>query len=397
MRLGRIVVAGSLAALVLALAACGDIFRPIVNPITPPGGDPQAFRLALVVNEGGTPGTTTQINVSGDTNAGNFVMGQAPVHATFAGVSGAFVANRDSDTVSAYVPSQQASQVRTVTLPAGSKPVFVHTTETSTNGNCLSGANARAACLYVANSGSNKVGVIDSVQLVLRDEVVVGNSPVALVETPDVKKLYALNKGSGSISVITTSDMQANTTIAVGASPVWAVMRPDGARLFVVNQGSSTVSVIDTASDTVINTLNTGASPTHAFYDDRLKRLWVVNTGAGTVSVFGTDVEPNPLLAEIPVGAAPRAVVALADGSRAYVANSGAGTVSVVDQVSLKATKTIAVGSAPVWVAASPDSTKVFVANRDSNSVSDIRTSDDTVVRTIDTGSPNPVFITVSP
>jgi hypothetical protein len=64
------------------LAGCGYSYRPIVDTIPKPGGDPEPVRMALVVNSG-SPGTTTQINVSGDSNVGNFTVGAGPVHANF--------------------------------------------------------------------------------------------------------------------------------------------------------------------------------------------------------------------------------------------------------------------------------------------------------------------------
>jgi YVTN family beta-propeller protein len=386
-------------ALLLFLTGCGYNYRPVVDVVPKPGGDPQAFALALVVNNGGTPGSTSELNVSGDTNAGNFLAGQGPVHAAYlGGLSAAFVANRDSDTVSAYAPTQAATEVQTISLPSASRPVYIVSSETPTNGNCFSGNNARSACVYVANSGTNSVGIIDSNLLVLQNSgIPVGNKPVAMVETPDARKLYVANQIDGTVSVITTADMKNIATLAVGSNPVWMLLRNDGARLYVVNQSSSTVTVIDTSADTVINTLAVGASPVHAFFDNRLQRLWVVNGAANTVSVFAADTDTLPLLATIPVGASPVAVTVLADGSRAYVVNSASNNVSIISSLNFSITKTVPVGLSPSWIASSSDSSKVFTTNRTSNSVSILRTSDDSIVTTLPTGSSSPVFVTVGP
>ena len=113
------------------------------------------------------------------------------------------------------------------------------------------------------------------------------------------------------------------------------------------------------------------------------------------------------LIKTVAVGAGPASIAALPDGTRLYVANAGctdavnlAGcsgtTVSVLDAVSLAVRKTITVGSTPVSLAADAASTKVVVANRDSNTISSIRTSDDTVINTNASGSPQPTFVVVS-
>ncbi|MGE0406752.1 MAG: beta-propeller fold lactonase family protein, partial [Candidatus Korobacteraceae bacterium] len=389
-----------IAALSLCMTGCGYNYRPIVDTVPKPGGDPDPSRTALVIN---TSGVTTQINVSGDSNMGNFAVGDGPVHATFLfGQTLAFVANRDEDNVAFYNPTQAASQVQRINLPVGSRPVFVHTTESSTQGNCQASSISNVACVYVACSGSNSVAVLSVGQALMQgDPIPVGNNPVALVQTPDRAKLYVVNRDDASVSVITTSTMQNTTTIDVGADPVWAVMHSDGTRLYVVNQGSGTVSVINTATDTVVAQLPVGASPRHAFYDEALRRLWVVNGGSNTVSVFDVDAGASQLLATIPVGTAPVAIVALADGTRAYVANSGSNTVSVISSLGLTVSKTISLGNGsapanPSWIAASPDSSKVFVANRGANSVASIRTSSDQIITEVPSAG-SPIFIAVSP
>jgi YVTN family beta-propeller protein len=235
----------------------------------------------------------------------------------------------------------------------------------------------------------------------------VGRTPVALAETPDATRLYSVNQGDGTVTAISPTSGSVLTTIPVGNSPVAAAMKSDGTTLYVLNQGSGTVSVIDTATNTVTATLPTGAAPRFLIYDSHLRRLYVANTGASTISVFNADVGLVPLRT-VDVGAGPASIAPLPDGTRVYVANAGCSdavnlascsgnTVSVVDAISFAVRKTIDVGSAPVSLAADSTSTKVVVANRDSNSISSIRTSDDTVINTLPSGSPQPTFVVVSP
>lgn len=380
-RAGLLLLAG------LLLTGCGDVFRPVANPVNKPGGDPQLVHYAIVVSQApsGQQGTTTQVNVSGDTNNGNIVVGRTPVYAAV--LSGeVWVPNSADDNVSFYSAAASGStQPSLVSLPAGSRPVFVGSSELQT--------------VYVVNSGTNSVGVISVFQGALTSTIGVGSNPVALVETPDSSKLYVVNKGSGTVSVISTATASVlGSPIPVGASPVWAVMRPDGAAVYVVNQGSGTVSVIDTASNTVTATLSVGASPNYAIFDGNLLRLYVTNPGSNSVSVFDANPAIPVPLNQVAVGAAPVSVTALADGSRFYIANSGCSdiinlqgctgnTVSVVDARSFQVRKTVTVGTAPVSLASDPGSTKVIVASRGSASspgnITDIQTVDDTVVLSI--------------
>lgn len=387
--------AGVAAALAwVILTGCGDVYRPVANPISKPGGDPTTTHVATVIsNNAGAPGVATAVNVSGDTNVGNFLVGRGPVHATYAsGTAQALVANKNDDTVSIFFPLSIGSVVSTVTLPLGSAPVYLASTE--------------PGFMYVANSGTNTVGVIYIAQSTELFSIPVGRTPVALVETPDTTVLYSVNQGDGTVSAIATQQKATVATIPVGASPVAAVINSDGKSLYVANRGSGTVSVINTASSAVTATVATGPSPTFMIFDAHLRRLYVANTGSNTISVFNADTGLS-LLATVTVGAGPTSIAPLDDGTRIYVANAGCAdavnltgctgnTVSVVDAASLAVRKTITVGSTPISLASEPGSTRVIVANRDSNNISDIRTSDDTVVTTLASGAPQPIWVTIN-
>jgi YVTN family beta-propeller protein len=365
-------------------------------PVIQPGGDPQTSRLATVINNNnGGPGSVTEIDVTGDTNVGVFSLANDPVHAAywFGTTTRVYVANRGSDSVSYYGPTVIGSPVSTIGLPTGSRPVYV--------------AAGNATYVYVAESGTNNVAIIDAGAGALKQELPVGVNPVFVAQTPDNSSVYVANKGSGTVSIIAAGTLTLDSTVAVGASPTWITVKPDGSTVYVLNQGSGTITVIDTTSKAVVGTVAVGTSPTMMAYDTVNHRLYVANTGGNSVTVFDTDTQVPTLLKTVTVGAAPTAVAPLLDGSRFYVANSGCtdpvgltgctgNTVSVVDARSFTVSKTVTVGSTPVWLAASPESTKVVVVNRDSNSISDIRTLDDTVVSTINSASPRPVFVTIN-
>lgn len=312
--------AGLLAVLALALfaAGCGDVYRPVAVPITGPPGDPQPTSFAFVVgqNAPANDGSALQLNVPGDSAVFATPAGVGPVHAALLppGQSRIFIANRDDDTVTSYIPSFSSEPPLTVSLPKNSHPVFLATSETSK--------------MYVAEAGSNKVGVINGLQTALSNEVAVGTTPVSLVESRDGKKVYAVNQGDGTVTTIATATDTVLDTIALcgtapcsSNSPVWAELSPDGLEVYVLNQGSGSVSVIDTTSDTVVATLPVGSSPGYMFLDTHLNRLYVVNDGSANISVFNAGVDPPTPLATIAVNPGPTSITVLANGLKAYVAS----------------------------------------------------------------------------
>lgn len=418
MTLWRAVRVAAILVLSLTWLGCGDTFRPVAVPISPPPPDPSSFHFVLVINGNGfgitgsgplpanNPGSSTRIDVSGDTNIGVAKVGLGPAHAKLTpSGSRVYVANSLDDTVSSYAPSN-ATFVTTTSLPTGSVPVFVDTTENGT--------------VYVANPGNNTIAAISTVTNVVTNNgiIVLSFSPIVLAETPDAKKVYAVGGSAGAVS-INTIDKTVNPLIADSslASPVWVVIRSDSQRAYVLNQGSGKVTVIDTSSDGVLGSVSVGSGANFMLYDKTRNRLYVTNPTANTVTALDASVDPpgpasppNPPLFVASVPANPVSVAALPDGSRIYVASVVASSGSVTSLVTVinasdgSIRSTIPLGPVPidsvnptgcgtpnpsfsqlfarfrVSIAASEDSSRVYLANCDAGNTSIIRTFDDTQV-----------------
>jgi YVTN family beta-propeller protein len=394
--------------LTLICTSCGDTFRPVATPIAPPPPDPSSFHYVLVISSNGpsNPGSSTRIDVSGDTNAGVAKLGLGPVHAALLpNAARIFVANSLENTVSAYLPTDVTS-VTTVSLPASAVPVFVHTTQND--------------AVYVANSGNATVSAISTSSNVITNTISVGNNPVALAETPDAKKLYVVNLGSDSVTSINLIDKSVNATISTGTSPVWAVARSDSARIYVLNQGSGTVSSIDTSSEAFSN-VSVGSGGNFMLYDEGRNRLYVTNPSAHTLTVLNAAVDPPASLATIdltagtspacPVACSPVSIAVLPDGSRAYVVSYVPGSdplssqVTVIDTQSYAVRKVIPLSSVNIdsvnptgcstarfrlFTVAGSDGSRVFVSNCDAGGTKIILTSTDSLVGDL---SGNPLLI----
>jgi len=241
--------------------------------------------------------------------------------------------------------------------------------------------------MYVANSGSGSVSVIDTTtgkvvdvkpSTSTVDSIKVGSSPSALALSPDGNQLYVANTGSGTVSVIgidptntatyqkvidTNPSVAGVNSISVGSSPSALALGADGS-LYVANRGSGTVSVIGTdptntatyqkvidtdSNASGVNSISVGSSPSALAVSPDGSRVYVVNSGSGTVSVIDTPtyrlVDTNPTTStvdSIVVGSSPSSVVLSADGSLAYVANGG-DTISVIDTTTNTVTRTVTI------------------------------------------------------
>lgn len=389
---GRISLAAAILTLLL-LSGCGDTFRPVANPIPQPGGDPGLFRRAVVLEaNGGAPnsGGTDNFDVSGDTNVGFVGVGRNPVFLTLSSDhTRAWISNQADDSLSSYPTGATTSGAVTTTLPPGSQPGFLASTEPD--------------LMFVAETGTSKVAAISGTSLVFNGEIAVPAAPKILVELPNQAKLYSINV-DGSISDIAPKDFSvAPVTFASGGTdPRWALATPDSTFLFVFDGASNTIFAVNTSNDTVTPVAAPGLStPIFARYDSHFKRLYIINAGSNSVSVLDATSPPAlpPVSASpIAVGSGPVQLTVLVDGSRVYVANSASNTVSVINASSLTVAKTIAVGADPVSIDSSSDSSRVYVASRNTagapqGTIGIIQTSNDTDILNPHGTLANPILV----
>lgn len=356
--------------------ACGDVYRPVAQPIIGPQPSPAALtNIFSLATDGTTPaapasaGSISRIDVSGDSVSSIVPTGVSPVHAAITpDGTKIYAANLMENTVSESSTSS-TGPVTTIDLAqlcssCNASPIFVHTTE-----------NGR---IYVADAGDGTVSVINAFSDVLIATVAVdpafsANSPanplpsanpnarpVALAETPNGTKIYSVNQGNSTVTSINTQDDSIASVIHMASPPIWAVASGDSAYIYVLDTGG-TISVISTVSDTVVSSLAVGAGSNFIFYDGTFNRLYVTNPTLATLSIL--DVSGNTLVAHGsgPVAIAPAAASAcsaaavqagqaippvlpvsvdvLPDGSRAYVAGyqvfSTGGSTSVCTQATV--------------------------------------------------------------
>jgi YVTN family beta-propeller protein len=342
-RVGRLMAMGILT---LVCLSCGEVYRPVVIPLSTTPPTPAGFHtvFSISANVPTYPGSAMQIDVAGDSIAAETPtsdknkpnLGDNPTHAAILpNNSRVFVASPGSvlpggvDVVSSFIPAPQSTTaigfgaVTTISLPAGSQPVFVNTTQSNV--------------VYVANYNSNSVSAISTSTNSVTNTATVGVHPVALAETPNGLKIYSANQGDNSVSSLNTSDLSANAVTGfTGTTPVWAVARGDSQKVYVLTQGDGQLVTIDTATDSVMSSLPVGAGANFIFFDSHLNRLYVTNPITDTVYVFsdtgGANDTPVQLAAisfalgsapcaSGPAGCSPASVTALPDGSRFYVAS----------------------------------------------------------------------------
>ena len=109
--------------------------------------------------------------------------------------------------------------------------------------------------IYVTNSSSNNVSILDRETNALIGTVVVGSRPFGVGVNPVTNRIYITNQGSDNVSVIDGFSNVVIATIKVGLSPEGVDVDPTTNRIHVTNVISNNVSVINGSTNTVIATL----------------------------------------------------------------------------------------------------------------------------------------------
>jgi YVTN family beta-propeller protein len=155
--------------------------------------------------------------------------------------------------------------------------------------------------LYVANSAlSGFVSVLancesysyltPSCQLVT--SIPVGSAPTGELYDPVNGYIYVADSASNAVSVIDGSTNTIVANISVGVYPVSLAYDSSSSQVLVTNELSGTVSVIDGSSNSVVATIPIGPNPDGVIYDSVNCNAYVANNiQGGMLSVISTNCE----------------------------------------------------------------------------------------------------------
>jgi YVTN family beta-propeller protein len=232
--------------------------------------------------------------------------------------------------------------------------------------------------IYVANSGSNTVSVIDAENNEkITEDIRVENRPADIGIHVLRNAIYVANYDSNTVSVIsegTNRNMENVHSIPVGERPAAIGISPALDRVYVANSGSNTVSVIDAENNENIGDILVGESPADIRISEGTSTVYVTNHDSNTVSVINATTNTK-ITEDIPVGERP-AAIGILEGrgtSYIYVANSGSNTVSVIAKMpnnTMGVEKNVTVGETPWSIGSDSERGTVYVANVGSNTVS---------------------------
>ena len=241
--------------------------------------------------------------------------------------------------------------------------------------------------LYVTNSGSNNVSVINGSSNTVIGSIIVGVCPRGISFDSNNGYIFILNFNSQTLSVISsTQNTVINTITLPGIDAVSISFDPKDDYIYVMNSEQSTISVINGSNFKVLSNIDMGSFPDAAFFDPVNEYMYIANSGTNSVSAINTS--SLSIIYSIPVGYEPNALSFDTSNGYMYVTNARSDSVSVINGSNFFVTKAILLHqSNMLGISFDSNNGYMYVANSGSNNVSVIKGSTNTVVGTISVGT----------
>ncbi|MFQ5901510.1 MAG: hypothetical protein ACE5IH_08150, partial [Thermodesulfobacteriota bacterium] len=216
------------------------------------------------------------------------------------------------------------------------------------------GSSLKGLLLFVSNSGSDYISVIDrGIERVIR-AIDVGKNPKGMALNPNSEMLYVVNTGSRTISIVDTTLLSLRDTIQLTPSiePTEIAFLADTSnplegKLYITDKRANNVLVVDTSARRVRKTLTVGIAPSHVAVDPVRKEAYVTNEGSDTLSIIDAseDVITNTITVDPkPAGVLVGKEVVLVEEKVVFVFSEGSLAVSVVSPVFRRVIRTIPIG-----------------------------------------------------
>ena len=240
---------------------------------------------------------------------------------------------------------------------------------------------------YAVNTSKGTVTVLDSNGHFLT-RTPVGKEPVSIASNPDTSRVYVANSGSGNLSVIDGHTNKVIATVPVGDLPYTITVNRLANKVYV-SRTFSHVTVIVDGKTNLPTTVKAGVGDAVAA-ESLDKSTYLISFESLQVRVFDGA---NNHVSKIETPNHMWAMAVSPPTRKIYAVSVGNSNVTVIDGTS-HATRVVSAGKIPCAVAVDYSSGKAFVANFASNDVTVIDGASDSVVRTLSV-APKPQAIAV--
>jgi len=252
----------------------------------------------------------------------------------------------------------------TSTAPIEGGSVYAHTGP----GDFSPAVNGIPSRVYVPNTESNTVDVIDPATFQVVGHFDVGRMPQHVAPAWDLHTLYVDNDRGNSLTPINPATGQPGTPIPV-IDPYNLYFTPDGTKAIVVAEKLLRLDVRDPHDWHLIGSIPV-PYPGVDHLDFSADGRTLVASAEFSGWVVKVDVDAMRVVDQLDVGGQPIDVKLSPDGSVFYVANQERGGVSIVDPVRMRERAFIPTGKGAHGLYPSRDARELYVTNRTDGSIS---------------------------
>lgn len=225
--------------------------------------------------------------------------------------------------------------------------------------------------VYVPNSGSNTVDVIDPKTYKVIDHFDVGRQPQHVVPSWDLKTLWVLNDLGNSLTKIDPMTGKKGETVPV-EDPYNMYYTPDGKYAMVVAEAKARLDFRDPATMKLITSIPVPCKGVdHVDFSPRGRYLLASCEFSG--KIVKVDIKEKKVVGLLPLGmrrAMPQDVKLSPDGKIWYVADMMSDGVFLIDGDNLKVLSFMRTGKGAHGLYVSRDSKSLYVSNRSEGSIS---------------------------
>ena len=181
---------------------------------------------------------------------------------------------------------------------------------------------------YDSKSNSQYLVAYDPASGSERGRVKIGSDPRGAILNASGTRIYVANSYTNDVSVIDARNMTALATIPVGIQPNDLLLDENTHRLYVANYGGDNLNIVDTDNNQVVGTIPLGMIPTALLANESAGRVYVANASTDSVYV----IEGAKIVKEIPVGRYPMDLARDEQSNRVFVANAADRTLSIINE-----------------------------------------------------------------
>lgn len=238
--------------------------------------------------------------------------------------------------------------------------------------------SARGLMLFVSNSGSDYISVIDrSLERVI-GAVTVGEKPMGMALSSLQDRLYVVNAFSRDISIVDTARLEVidKIPLVAGIEPADVVFMAEAGnqidgKLYVTNRSSNDVTVLSTGARRILKSIKVGTQPSHIAADALRGEVYVANERSKDISIISSL--DDTVAATIAVDSRPSGIAV--GNNKIYVLNEGSNRVSIISPAQRKVVGTVSLMHAPrraFWGLGG----RLFIANTSSDTVTSLNQLD---------------------